>query len=106
LVVLVGWQPELLEGESVEAVELLGQNLGVEAPVFLVGPSAQVLQPPSVDDGGEVDEVAGLGAVEQRQDLVDGELLPGQGRPDDRRRLALPKRPRQRARSPLPHRAG
>ncbi len=43
-----------------------------------------MLEAPAVDDCGEVHEVAGLGPVEESEDLVEGQFLAGQGEADRR----------------------
>ena len=75
------WDLEVLPWQSTKSIELLREYPEIEAAVLLLGALAEVVEPPTVDHGREVDEVP-VGAVEQRQHLVDGELLTGEGQTD------------------------
>jgi hypothetical protein len=68
-------QLEFLSPEPPEAAEHLGQDRRVEAAVPLGRKAAEALEPVARLDGEEIDEVASLGATEEREQLVDRELL-------------------------------
>jgi hypothetical protein len=77
--------PPIVDGELVppkpgEVSGHLREDVRIEAAVLLYGELQKVVQTVPVLHGHEVHEVAGLSSTEYGQQLVDGQLLPGQHR--------------------------
>lgn len=68
-------QLELVRREPIDPAEHLGEDRPIEAAVLLNGETAEVVEAVERLDGSEVDEVAGFGPAEEREQLVGGELL-------------------------------
>ncbi len=71
---------ELVPAKSIEPAEHLGEDGWREASVLLGGELEEAVEPIPRLEGHEVDEVARLGASEQRQELVDRELFAAERR--------------------------
>ena len=66
--------------QSVDPRQHLGEHLRIEAPVLLLREVEQPVGSVARDDRQEIGEVASLGASEQREELVHGELFSGKQR--------------------------
>ena len=73
---------EGLSGQTGEGRQRVAQGGGVEAGVLGVRQFAQSIEAVATRQDLDVDEVTGFGAREERQQLVGGELLAGEDRPE------------------------
>ncbi|HUF02063.1 MAG TPA: hypothetical protein VMN35_06530 [Gaiellaceae bacterium] len=67
-------EPDLVAPKPAEPAEHLREDSGRESSVLLGGEPAEQLEPIAGLDGQEVDDVSGLGAAEEREELVGGEV--------------------------------
>ena len=78
LVVLNVIERESDPRQPIDPRQHLSEHLRVKAAVFLSSEAEQSVEPVAVRYGPEVDEVSSFSPPEQREELIDGQLLVGQ----------------------------